>query len=68
MTPTLDKAFDLGYISFDDNGMMIISKELSDADMQSLSITKESKITNLDERHYPYLKYHREVIFDRFTS
>ena len=67
LTPTLDKAFDLGYISFDDNGVIIISKELSDVEIQNLSINRESKITNLDERHYSYLKYHREVIFDKFT-
>ncbi len=64
LIPTLDKAFDLGYISFDDNGIIMISKDLTDTEIQNLSISKESKITSLDERHNAYLKYHRDEIFE----
>ena len=63
LTPTLDKAFDLGYISFQDNGLIMISKELSDVDLINLSIDKESNIVNLDTKHHFYLQYHRENIF-----
>ncbi len=63
LTPTLDKAFDLGYISFNEDGVIIISKELSETELKNLSICRHSKIANLDKRHHPYLKYHREIIF-----
>ena len=42
-TPNIDKLFDRGYISFDDKGMIIFSKLLSDEDIIKLNIKKDLK-------------------------
>ena len=60
LTPNLDKLFDKGYISFDNNGKILISKKLKD--FQLLGIKTEMKISIVAE-HKKYLDYHRNEIF-----
>lgn len=64
LCPNHDKAFDQGYISFDDTGKIMISNELSDADKIFLNITDDMKI-KISEKTKGYLKYHRENIYKR---
>ncbi len=63
LIPTLDKAFDKGYISFTNKGNIIISTMLSSNDTKALGINDSMKINGLVEEHLVYLKYHRENIF-----
>ena len=56
----IDKAFDLGYISFNDKGKIMISNFLDDYDV--LGISKHMKI-ELNNKHQGYLAYHREITF-----
>jgi len=56
----IDKAFDLGYISFTDKGKVIISDYLDD--YNGLGITKSMEIS-LNKQHQDYLAYHREITF-----
>ena len=56
LIPNLDKVFDLGLISFRDNGEIIISEFLKD--YQIFGINDDMKIKVLPE-HMPYLEYHR---------
>lgn len=60
LTPNLDKLFDQGYISFDDNGKILISEKLKD--FQLLGISNDMKISITPE-HKKYLVYHRNEIF-----
>ena len=62
LLPTLDKLFDKGYISFDDNGSILISKLLTNYDI--LGINEHMKI-EIEEEHKKYLKYHRKDIFKK---
>lgn len=62
LLPTFDKLFDLGFISFDDNGKIIISKYL--IDYKKLGIN-ESIVINIKNENIKYLSYHRENIFKR---
>lgn len=64
MCPNHDKLFDRGFISFEDDGRIIISKELSDEDQEKMSITKRTKIKLTNENKL-YLKYHRENVFKK---
>lgn len=66
LTPNLDIAFDKGYISFDDEGKIIISVSLREDDKNTLGINSEMKIRRLKQDHIKYLEYHRENIFERF--
>lgn len=63
LIPNLDAAFDAGYISFDDEGKIMISETLADNDRNRLGIHPELKITGLAERHIGYLQYHRNNKF-----
>lgn len=60
LTPNLDKLFDKGYISFDDNGKILISKKLKD--FQLLGISIEMRIP-IEVEHKKYLSYHRNEVF-----
>ena len=60
LTPNLDKLFDKGYISFQDNGKILISESLKHFEL--LGITTDMKVSIKDE-HKKYLDYHRSDIF-----
>lgn len=60
LTPNLDKLFDKGYVSFDNNGKILISKSLEN--YQILGVNYNMKI-NIDKNHKKYLAFHREQIF-----
>lgn len=64
LAPSLDAAFDAGYISFTDNGEIIISNRLTNADAKALGIGKSQKLRRVVAENRPYLKYHRENIFE----
>lgn len=62
LCPNHDSLFDKGYISFDNDGKIIISSKLSEEDKIKLNINSSMKIT-LSDNNTRYLKYHREKIF-----
>lgn len=57
LLPTYDRLFDLGYISFDDNGKIIISKLLNNFDKLNID---NNIIIDIKNNNKKYLKYHRE--------
>lgn len=63
LTPNLDSAFDNGFISFDDDGKIIVSNLLEDEDKAKLSIRPEGCLRRLEEQHLKYLEYHRKNVF-----
>ena len=64
LAPNPDKIFELGLISFEDNGKIIISSKLSNEDLTKLNINKDT-VLNLKENHKKYIKYHRENKFKK---
>jgi hypothetical protein len=63
LIPNMDKLFDIGLISFDDNGEILISDKLTTRTMGLLGINKEMKLGKIETEHKPYLAYHRDNIF-----
>lgn len=59
-----DKLFDLGYISFNDDGTILISNELNNNDRILSNINESNKI-EITEDFIPFIRYHRENIFRR---
>ena len=57
LLPTYDKLFDLGFISFDDSGKIIISKLLNSFDQLNIN---NNIIIDIKNNNKKYLKYHRE--------
>lgn len=66
-TPTYDKLFDRGFISFKDDKKIILSPWLSKMTCSKLKIApnKFYSLLPMDEKRKEYLKYHRENIFKR---
>ena len=65
LIPNLDLAFDKGFITFDDDGDIIISDRLTEIRRTILKIHGDLKIESklLTEEHRAYLRYHRENVF-----
>lgn len=57
LIPQYDTAFDLGYISFDENGTIVISKHLNVKERVSLGIRDNVQII-LHQRTKSYMQYH----------
>lgn len=64
MCPNHDKLFDKGYITFDDDGKIIISDRLTENDRVFLNVNSRMHI-ELTESNKKYLKFHRQNVFDR---
>ena len=64
MCPNHDRIFDKGYITFDDDGKIIISDRLTENDRVYLNVDSTMHI-ELTESNKKYLKFHREKVFDR---
>jgi putative restriction endonuclease len=62
LNPTLDVAFDRGYISFSDEGKILISDALS-GNEKALFISSEMSLKKVDLEHHKYLEWHRRNIF-----
>jgi len=64
LSPTFDKLFDKGFISFTDNSELLISRYLSNEIINELGIEIGRKYNlKLNDKKKEYLKYHRNVIF-----
>lgn len=59
-----DKLFDLGYISFHDDGTILISDKLNKVD-RVFSNIDETRVINITEDNIPFIRYHRENIFKK---
>ncbi len=62
LSPVYDRAFDVGLISFDDEGKILVSKRLS-RDAALLGISGKEHIRKLNFLHKKYLAYHRRTLF-----
>jgi len=67
LSPTYDRLFDRGFISFNDDKTMLVSPWLSPMNQKRLQIYngKIIKDVNLDNQRKIYMKYHRENIFNK---
>lgn len=59
----LDAAFDAGLITFQDDGRITLSPNLSPADALLLGIHSELRLRNVAAQHTPYLRFHRQEVF-----
>lgn len=65
-TPTYDKLFDRGFISFENDGTMMVSPWISPMNQKRLDIFNGKKIRTLPtEEREEYLFYHREFVFKK---
>ncbi|MBC9868679.1 MAG: HNH endonuclease, partial [Opitutae bacterium] len=55
----IDAVFEVGVISFADNGEILISPALSGSDAAALGVDKGMRLRSVDDRHIVPLDYHR---------
>lgn len=68
LTPTLDTLFDRGFITFENKGQIIISREI-ESYSKILNLSPDMKLRKLFENNGHYLEYHRdEVYLKKFKS
>ena len=66
-TPTYDKLFDKGFISFTDNKELLVSPWISPMNQKRLEIYNGKIISELplEKNRMKYLEYHREFVFKK---
>lgn len=70
-TPTFDKLFDRGYISFADDKSLMISPWLSKYNQQKLGLiegTIISHLPNVEGKRKVFLEYHRKFVFKKLED
>lgn len=70
LCPNHDKLFDKGFISFTDDGEIMISDKLSENDRIFLNITPQMRIKEefISNEMKVYMEYHRTQIFDKMSE
>ena len=63
LSANLDALFDSGLISFDNTGKIIISKTIPESEYKIIGINKDTRLRWIDEKHFPFLAWHRERVF-----
>lgn len=65
LTANLDALFDKGYISFTDDGLIMLSSEFAfdGADMRGLGINSDMKLRWVEDRHLEFLDYHHKKVW-----
>lgn len=64
LCPNHDYLFDKGFISFDDDGVIMISKDICLDDIKVLGLNNDIKI-ELSKKKKEYMKWHRNNIFKK---
>lgn len=65
LTPTYDKLFDGGYISFSNNKALMVSSRLDIVTQQLLNLKNGNLVSNFPiSGRAHYLEYHRDVVFN----
>lgn len=60
----MDALFDQGYISFADDGALLISARLTAKDIQALGLhTVAQVLPQVETEHRTYLRWHRKNVF-----
>ena len=70
-TPTYDKLFDKGYITFDDNKTLVVSKWISKYNCERLGLVDGiiiEQLPNIEGKRKVYLEYHRKFIFKKLED
>lgn len=68
MTPTIHRLFDLGYITFDEDGKLIFSEAFSDYDKEKFHLTDVDIRIDIAEETKPYLKWHNDNTFIKLSK
>lgn len=64
LAPHIDHLFDRGWVSFEDNGRLLVADQLDERILEAWSVRQEWK-RPFDPEQAAYLRYHRENVLQR---
>ncbi len=65
LAPHIDRLFDRGYISFEDDGGLILSSQLLDAVRMKWDVVQKNLRIPFSAAQARYLNYHRDVMLKK---
>ena len=68
LLPQYDHLFDKKLISFEHDGKLVKSPVLEQIPLRQLGIDETDRLRHVADAHIPFLHYHRELMFVRFTN
>ena len=68
LSPHIDKLFDQGYISFSNNGDLIISSKINPDTLSLWNIDKVLNVGGFNKQQEEYLEYHRSNILNNYEA
>lgn len=63
LCPNADKLFDKGFISFTDEGDLMVSSQMEQTILESLGIDPNKNVGDFMQKQKDYLKHHRDHVF-----
>ena len=63
LSPHVDHLFDRGFITFQDSGELLVSKELNPKVLEQWSIQAKKNVGEFKAAQSVYLEYHRDLVF-----
>lgn len=63
LSPHIDRLFDKGYISFDDDGTLVKSNQLPNEVWEFWGLAKFTNVGVFNEKQRAYLQFHRTTVF-----
>jgi len=63
LSPHIDHLFDRGFISFRDDGELIVARRLNPEVLSRWSITTSQNVGKFHGKQISYLEYHRDVVY-----
>lgn len=65
LSPHVDHLFDRGFISFQDNGQLILSRDLQYRVLKAWHINEDANVGDFSRQQSAYLEYHRDAVLQR---
>ncbi len=59
----IDSLFDVGLVTFENNGSLVFASELGPDQIEQIPFTNSERISKLTAQHVKYLNYHRDCVF-----
>ena len=63
LSPGLDACFDAGFVSFDNEGKILLSTQLSQEDLEAMGLHSQMRLSRIEPEHRRYLTYHRDHVY-----
>ncbi len=63
LTPSIDHLFDRGFISFKNDGELLISPVADRGSLEKMGVRGEGNVGGFSREQLPYLEFHRDAVF-----